>query len=295
MENGRVVKGVHFAEVKDAGDPVVLAKKYSDDGADELVFLDITASQQGRETMKNIVRRVAKVIDIPFTVGGGIKKLEDARAILLNGADKVSINTAAVKNPGLIGELMSIFGKQCIVVAIDAKRSYDFEKKDVKKNTFPLDDDKKGLKYFQNGNKDKDKKNQGDIIEENEEHPNNSRNKGKYWFEVKIYGGKVGTGIDAIQWAQKIESLGAGEILLTSIDTDGTEYGYDIELTKAICEAVRIPVIASGGCGTPEHMSCVFKRTDVDAALAASIFHYDKYSVDKVKKYLKKKGIRIRI
>jgi cyclase len=295
VDNGRVVKGVHFAKVKDAGDPVVLAKKYSDDGADELVFLDITASQQGRETMKNIVRKVAKVIDIPFTVGGGIKKLEDARAILLNGADKVSINTAAVKNPRLIGELMSIFGKQCIVVAIDAKRSYDFEKKDVKKNTFPLDDDKKGLKYFQNGNKNKDKKNQNDIIEENEEHPNNSRNKGKYWFEVKIYGGKEGTGIDAIQWAQRIESLGAGEILLTSIDTDGTEYGYDIELTKAICEAVRIPVIASGGCGEPEHMSCVFKRTDVDAALAASIFHYDKYSVDKVKKYLKKKGIKIRI
>lgn len=290
-----MVKGVHFAEVKDAGDPVVLAKKYSDDGADELVFLDITASQQGRETMKNIVRRVAKVIDIPFTVGGGIKKLEDARAILLNGADKVSINTAAVKNPGLIGELMSIFGKQCIVVAIDAKRSYDFEKKDIMKNTFPLDDDKKGLKHIQNGNKDKDKKNQNDIIEENEEHPNNKLNKGKYWFEVKIYGGKEGTGIDAIQWAQRIESLGAGEILLTSIDTDGTEYGYDIELTKAICKAVRIPVIASGGCGTPEHMSCVFKRTDVDAALAASIFHYDKYSVDKVKKYLKKKGIRIRI
>jgi imidazole glycerol-phosphate synthase subunit HisF len=295
VDNGRVVKGVHFAEVKDAGDPVALAKKYSDDGADELVFLDITASQQGRETMKNIVRRVAKVIDIPFTVGGGIKKLEDARAILLNGADKVSINTAAVKNPGLIGELMSIFGKQCIVVAIDAKRSYDFERKDVKKNTFPLDDDKKGLKYIQNGNKDKDRKNQNDIIGENEEPPNNSRNKGKYWFEVKIYGGKEGTGIDAIQWAQRIESLGAGEILLTSIDTDGTEYGYDIELTKAICEAVRIPVIASGGCGKPEHMSCVFKRTDVDAALAASIFHYDKYSVDKVKKYLKKKGIKIRI
>jgi cyclase len=295
VDNGRVVKGVHLAKVKDAGDPVVLAKKYSDDGADELVFLDITASQQGRETMKNIVRRVAKVIDIPFTVGGGIKKLEDARAILLNGADKVSINTAAVKNPGLIGELMSIFGKQCIVVAIDAKRSYDFEKKDGKKNIFPLDDDKKGLKYNQKGNKNKDKKNQNNIIEESEEQPNNSCNKRKYWFEVKIYGGKEGTGIDAIQWAQRIESLGAGEILLTSIDTDGTEYGYDIELTKAICEAVRIPVIASGGCGEPEHMSCVFKRTDVDAALAASIFHYDKYSVDRVKKFLKKNGIKIRI
>jgi imidazole glycerol-phosphate synthase subunit HisF len=295
VDNGRVVKGVHFAEVKDAGDPVALAKKYSDDGADELVFLDITASQQGRDTMKNVVRKVARVIDIPFTVGGGIKRLEDARAILLNGADKVSINTAAVKNPELIGELMSIFGKQCIVVAIDAKRSYDFEKKDGKKNFFPLDDDKTGLKHNQKSNKDKYKKKQNDIIEENEEQPRNSRNKGKYWFEVKIYGGKEGTGIDAIQWAQEIESLGAGEILLTSIDTDGTEYGYDIELTKAICEAVRIPVIASGGCGKPEHMSCVFKRTDVDAALAASIFHYDKYSVDKVKKYLKKNGIKIRI
>jgi imidazole glycerol-phosphate synthase subunit HisF len=290
VDNGRVVKGVHFAEVKDAGDPVALAKKYSDDGADELVFLDITASQQGRDTMKNVVRKVARVIDIPFTVGGGIKRLEDARAILLNGADKVSINTAAVKNPELIGELMSIFGKQCIVVAIDAKRSYDFEKKDGKKNFFPLDDDKTGLKHNQ-----KYKKKQNGIIEENEEQPKNSHNKGKYWFEVKIYGGKEGTGIDAIQWAQEIESLGAGEILLTSIDTDGTEYGYDIELTKAICEAVRIPVIASGGCGKPEHMSCVFKRTDVDAALAASIFHYDKYSVDKVKKYLKKNGIKIRI
>lgn len=290
-----MVKGVHFVEVKDAGDPVALAKKYSDDGADELVFLDITASQQGRDTMKNIVRRVASVVDIPFTVGGGIKKLEDARAILLNGADKVSINTAAVKNPELIGELMSIFGKQCIVVAIDAKRNYDFEKKEGKKNIFPVDDDKKGLKYNQKGNKNKDKKNQNDIIEENEEQPSNSGNKGKYWFEVKIYGGKEGTGIDAIQWAKKIESLGAGEILLTSIDTDGTEYGYDIELTKAICQAVRIPVIASGGCGEPEHMSRVFKRTDVDAALAASIFHYDKYGVDKVKKYLKKNGIKIRI
>src|ERR671922_454432 len=165
VDNGRVVKGVHFAEVKDAGDPVALAKKYSNDGADELVFLDITASQEGRDTMKNIIRRVANVIDIPFTVGGGIKKLEDARAILLNGADKVSINTAAVKDPELIRELMSIFGKQCIVVAIDAKRNYG----------------KGGKNFFKNMN-----------------------GKEKYWFEVRIYGGKEPTGIDAIEWAKTV-------------------------------------------------------------------------------------------
>ncbi|MDQ4101910.1 MAG: imidazole glycerol phosphate synthase cyclase subunit, partial [Thermoproteota archaeon] len=184
VDNGRVVKGIHFAEVKDAGDPVELCKKYREQGADELVFLDITASQQGRETMVNIVRKVAEVIDIPFTVGGGIKKLEDARDILLSGADKVSINTAAVKNPKLITELMSIFGKQCIVIAIDAKRNYNIEKD---KTIFK---DKGGRKF---------------------------------WFEVRIYGGKEGTGLDAIRWAKEVEQRWAGEILLTSIDADGTE------------------------------------------------------------------------
>jgi imidazole glycerol-phosphate synthase subunit HisF len=280
VDSGRVVKGVRFTKVKDAGDPVTLAKKYSNDGADELVFLDITASREGRDTMKNIVRRVARVIDIPFTVGGGIKKLEDARTILLNGADKVSINTAAVKNPELIGELVSIFGKQCVVVAIDAKRNYMCENLGGEKDLFSL----------------------GNIRKYNEmalsrkissKHPGEHGK--KYWFEVNIYGGKESTGIDAIHWAKKIEALGAGEILLTSIDTDGTEYGYDLGLTKLICEAVRIPVIASGGCGEPKHMLHVFKRTDVDAALAASIFHYDKFSVKKVKKYLKDNGIQIRI
>jgi imidazole glycerol-phosphate synthase subunit HisF len=254
VDNGRVVKGVHFAEVKDAGDPVELAKKYSEQGADELVFLDITASQQGRDTMKSVVRKVASVIDIPFTVGGGIKKLEDARDILLSGADKVSINTAAVKNPELITRLMEIFGKQCVVVAIDAKRNYDAAK---------------GKTIF----KDSDGK--------------------KYWFEVRIYGG--GTGVDAIKWAREIESRGAGEILLTSIDADGTENGYDIELTNAICESVRVPVIASGGCGKASHMLDVFEKADVDAALAASIFHYEKSTVDKVKRYLKRSGVRIRL
>jgi imidazole glycerol-phosphate synthase subunit HisF len=256
VDNGRVVKGVHFKEVKDAGDPVEFASKYSQQGADELVFLDITASQQGRETMKNVVRNVARIIDIPFTVGGGIKKLEDARDILLSGADKVSINTAAVKNSRLITELMSIFGKQCVVVAIDVKRNY----REGGKNIF-MDD---------------------------------LTNK-KYWFEVRIYGGKERTGIDAIEWAKKVESLGAGEILLTSIDADGTEDGYDIKLSKEVCEVVRIPVIASGGCGRPKHIIEVFKNTDVDAALAASIFHYKKYTIDKVKNYLKKNGIKIRV
>jgi cyclase len=257
VDNGRVVKGVHFAEVKDAGDPVEFAQKYIKQGADELIFLDITASQQGRETMRNVVRNVASVIDIPFTVGGGIKKLEDARDILLNGADKVSINTAAVKNPKLINKLMSIFGKQCIVVAIDAKRNYG----------------KYGKNFFYEGVK----------------------NKKEFWFEVRIYGGKEGTGIDAIDWARKVESLGAGEILLTSIDSDGTENGYDILLTKAICQATRIPIIASGGCGSPKHMLEVFEETDVDAALAASIFHYEKSTIDKVKEYLKRNGINIRL
>ena len=257
VDNGRVVKGVHFAKVKDAGDPVEFAQKYIKQGADELIFLDITASQQGRETMRNVVRKVASVIDIPFTVGGGIKKLEDARDILLNGADKVSINTAAVKNPELINELMSIFGKQCIVVAIDAKRNYG-----------------KGGKYF---------------------FYDGVQNKNKFWFEVRIYGGKEGTGIDAIEWAMQVESRGAGEILLTSIDSDGTENGYDIMLTKEICLATRIPIIASGGCGSPKHMLEVFEKADVDAALAASIFHYKKSTIDKVKKYLKENGIKIRL
>ena len=255
VDNGRVVKGIKFRGVKDAGDPVELAKKYSDQGADELVFLDITASKQDREIMKSMVKKVASVIDIPFTVGGGIKTLADAREILLNGADKVSINTASVKNPELVTELMKIFGRQCIVAAIDVKRNYG------------TDD-----KHTATSGPDKD-----------------------YYFEVMIYGGSKGTGIDAIQWAKKVEQLGAGEILLTSIDADGTKNGYDIELTNTICNNVRIPVIASGGCGSSEHMVEVFNKTDVDAVLAASIFHYDKLTLEKVKKNLAQKGIQTRL
>lgn len=255
VDSGRVVKGKHFLDIKDAGDPVLLAERYSKEGADELIFLDITASEQGRETMKNVVRKVAGVIDIPFTVGGGIRSMADARDVLLSGADKVSINTAAVKDPGLITKLMKIFGKQCVVVAIDAKRNYKITKR---KNVI-----------IANGK--------------------------KFWYEVYIYGGKKPTGIDAIAWAKKVAKLGAGEILLTSIDMDGTQMGYDIELTKAISNSVNIPVIASGGCGEPKHMLDVFKHGDADAALAASIFHYEQYPVPRVKNYLRKNGISVRI
>ena len=255
VANGRVVKGLHFESIKDAGDPVLLAQKYSNEGADELVFLDITASQEQRETIRSLVSKVAQVIDIPFTVGGGVKTLQHARDILLCGADKVAINTGAVKNPQIITELMNLFGRQCVVVAIDAKRNYDVSK---------------GKNIFSEGDK-------------------------KFWFELFIYGGKKETGIDAIEWAKKVQDLGAGEILLTSIDRDGTKDGYDLVLTKAIVEAVKIPVVASGGCGQPSHMLEVFKKTDVDAALAASIFHYETHSVDRVKEFLKENNIQVRL
>jgi len=232
-----------------------LAKKYSDEGADELVFLDITASEEQRETIKTLVKQVAQVIDIPFTVGGGVKTLQHARDILLSGADKVAINTGAVKNPEIITDLMELFGKQCVVVAIDAKRNYNTEEE---KNIFS----------------------EGDQT---------------FWFEVFVYGGKKGTGLDAIEWAKKVERLGAGEILLTSIDMDGTKDGYDILLTNEIVNSVSIPVIASGGCGKPEHMLSIFKESNVDAALAASIFHYESQAVNRVKEFLKEHNIPVRL
>ena len=255
VKDGRVVKGLNFESIKDAGDPVELAKKYSLEGADELIFLDISASDEHRKTIKDLVRNVASVIDIPFTVGGGVQSLDDARAILLNGADKVGINTGAIKNPHIITELMKLFGKQCVVVAIDAKRNYDV------KNDVTLFSDN------------------GKI----------------FWFEVFIYGGKTGTGKDAIKWAKQVEDLGAGEILLTSIDMDGTKDGYDILLTKSVVDSVSVPVIASGGCGKPDDMISVFKESNVDAALAASIFHYQTHGVNGVKEYLKEKQIPVRL
>ena len=255
VKEGRVVKGLNFESIKDAGDPVELAAKYSDEGADELVFLDITASNEKRETIKDLVRKVASVIDIPFTVGGGINSLEDARNILLNGADKVGVNTGAINNPQLVTELMELFGRQCVVVAIDAKKNFS-----IKENVTIFSEDDR-----------------------------------KFWFEVFIYGGKKETGIDAIYWAKKVDRLGAGEILLTSIDKDGTKDGYDILLTKSIVDSVSIPVIASGGCGKPDDMVDVFKKTNVDAALAASIFHYDAHGVKTVKKFLNEKEIPVRL
>ena len=255
VKNGRVVKGLNFESIKDAGDPVKLAEKYGNEGADELVFLDITASDEQRKTIKELVRKVASVIDIPFTVGGGVKSLDDARNILLSGADKVGINTGAIKNPQIITELMELFGRQCVVVAIDAKRNYNV---DNSKNIF-------------------------------------SENDKQFWFEVFIYGGKEGTGIDVIEWVKEAEKLGAGEILLTSIDKDGTKDGYDILLTSKVVDSVSIPVIASGGCGKPDDMIEVFKKSNVDAALAASIFHYDTHGVNGVKSYLKNKEIPVRL
>ena len=255
VANGRVVKGLHFDSIKDAGDPVQLAEKYSNEGADELVFLDISASEEQRETIKSLVKKVAEVIDIPFTVGGGVKTLQHARNILLSGADKVAINTGAVKNPEIITELMELFGKQCIVVAIDAKRNYNTEK---------------GKNIFSEGDK-------------------------KFWFEVFIYGGKKGTELDAMDWAKTVANLGAGEILLTSIDRDGTKDGYDIILTKEIVNSVSIPVIASGGCGKPEDMLQIFKESNVDAALAASIFHYETQAVNRVKEFLKEHTVPVRL
>lgn len=255
VDNGRVVKGLNFESIRDAGDPVELASKYSKDGADELVFLDITASQEKRKTIKELVSSVAKVIDIPFTVGGGVNSMDDARNILLSGADKVGVNTGAVKNPTLLTELMTIFGKQCVVVAIDAKRNYS---EDCAKTVFEEDGK-------------------------------------KFWFEVFICGGRQATGLDAIRWAKKATELGAGEVLLTSIDRDGTKDGYDTLLTKKVVDTVSVPVIASGGCGKPEDMHEIFEKSNVDAALAASIFHYEGQSVSRVKEILRDKNISVRL
>jgi len=255
VDKGRVVKGVRFVSLRDVGDPVELGAFYSSEGADELVFLDITASPEGRATMVEVARRVAENITIPFTVGGGIRSVEDARKLLMNGADKVSINTLAVKKPESIRQLALEFGSQCVVVAIDAKRNYTPNEK---------------AKMF--------------VDEEGK----------PCWFEVYIYGGRVPTGIDAIWWAKKAEELGAGEILLTSIDKDGTKQGYDLILTRGVVEAVNIPVIASGGAGKPEHMLEAFK-VGADATLAASIFHYGIYRIREVKEFLRKAGVNVRL
>ncbi len=254
VDHGKVVKGVNFVNLKKAGNPVELAKRYSDEGADELVFLDITASSEKRDILRGVVEGVAKAISIPFTVGGGIRNVSDARLVLCSGADKVSVNTAAVENPQLITKLADVFGQQCVVVAIDAKR-----RKEPRADKITVE-----------------------------------TSEGPVWFEVYTYGGRRPTGIDAIAWAVRAAELGAGEFLVTSMDRDGTEDGYDIELTRTISEKVNVPVIASGGAGLPEHFLEVFTDGKADAALAASVFHYNKYPVPVIKEFLRKQGVIIR-
>jgi len=241
VNNGRVVKGVNFVNLTDAGDPVEIAAAYDEAGADELVFLDITASSDGRKTVLDMVRKVAERVFIPFTVGGGIRTVDDFKEILREGADKISVNSAAIKRPELIKEAAEKFGSQCVVVAIDAKRREPFD-----------------------------------------------------GWNIYLNGGRVDTGIDAIEWAKKAESLGAGEILLTSMDCDGTKNGYDIELTRQISEAVSIPVIASGGAGKLEHFKDAVTDGKADAVLAASLFHFKELEIKEVKEYLKEEGISVR-
>ncbi len=242
VDAGRVVKGINFVDIRDAGDPVEMAKMFNKQGADELVFLDITASSDGRAIMSDVVARTAEQVFIPLTVGGGIRTVADFREMLRRGADKISVNSAALKNPTLISEAAEKFGSQCVVCAIDAKRKTD----------------------------------------------------GSGW-EVYLNGGRVGTGRDAVAWALEAEKLGAGEILLTSMDTDGTKDGYDIPLTKAISEAVKIPVIASGGAGQLEHFRDAITQASADAVLVASLFHYGVYTVGDVKNYLKSENIPVRL
>ncbi len=256
---GRVVKGIEFKQIKYAGIPWRLAEKYYKEGADEIVFLDITASYEKRETMVNVIEKTSENVFIPLTVGGGIRILEDARRVFNAGADKVSINTAAINNPMTVNRLARYFGSQACVVAIDAKARYVSRPEDA--------EDRIVIRTSQ----------------------------GLCWFECSIYGGRKFTGLDAIKWALEVEERGAGEILLTSMDRDGTKEGYDISLTKAISERVSIPVIASGGCGTPEHILEVFQNTPVSAALAASIFHYETYSIKEIKEFLTEKGITVRL
>jgi imidazole glycerol-phosphate synthase subunit HisF len=258
IKEGRVVKGVKFLGLKDAGDPVEVAKVYDAQGADELVFLDITASVEKRKTLVSLVERIANNIFMPFTVGGGVGGIDDIRVILNAGAEKVSLNTQAVRFPELIGEAAKRFGSQCIVVAIDAKR----------------------CRSVQNSSNDATTKRRNDQTDQ---------------WEVYINGGRTPTALDAVEWAVKAATLGAGEILLTSMDADGTKDGYDLALTKAICDKVDIPVIASGGAGKPEDFYRVLSETGADAALAASLFHYQELSVKEVKEYLKQKGVSVRL
>lgn len=240
VQNGRVIKGVNFIDIRDAGDPVELAKHYSDQGADEIVFLDITATVEARKTVADVVERTAQQVFVPLTVGGGIRTVEDVQILLRSGADKISMNSAAVADPGLIARAAERFGSQCVVLAVDAWA------------------------------------------------------RGDGGWEVVVDGGRTPTGLDLIEWVRRGEALGAGEILLTSMDADGTKAGFDIAMTRAVTRAVGIPVIASGGCGKLEHFEEVFRETDCDAALAASLFHFRELSIPQVKEYLRGRGVPVR-
>ena len=269
VKDGRVVKGTKFLELRDAGDPVEVARVYDREGAEELCFLDITASHENRGTILDVVRRTAEEVFMPLTVGGGIRNLDDIRNLLNAGADKVSINTAAVNDPEFVKRAAERFGSQCIVVAIDAKR---VQKPEVEKLRRWEVENAQPLNLLASQPHDS-------VIS----------------WEVFTHGGRKTTGLDAIEWAKKMEGFGAGEILLTSMDRDGTKDGYDIELTKALSEAVGIPVIASGGVGNPEHIYQGLTVGKADAALAASIFHYKEYSIRQVKNYLRERGMEIRL
>jgi len=244
VNRGRVVKGTNFLNLRDAGDPVQVAARYEEEGADELVFLDITASHEGREIMLDVVRRTAEVIFMPLTVGGGIRTVDDIRALLKAGCDKVSINSAACRNPDFVRQAARRFGSQCIVVNIDPKR----------------------------------------VMRE-----------GREFWEVHINGGRIGTGLEAVAWAREVERLGAGEIVLTSMDADGTKNGYDLEITRAVTDAVSIPVVASGGAGSPEHLADAIRIGGADAALAASIFHFGQYTIEETKGVMRQRGIPVRM
>lgn len=280
VSGGRVVKGTRFVSTRDAGDPVELAARYGEQGADELVFLDITASEERRRTITALVRDVAGVLDIPFTVGGGVSELRHARDILLSGADKVAINTGAVRDPSILTGLMDLFGRQCVVVAIDAKRNYSLGG--------GAEAAAGAAKGWGGGD--------GAGIE-GPVRVHRGPDGRPFWFEVHVYGGKRPVGIDAVAWAARAQEMGAGEVLLTSIDRDGTKDGYDLDLTSAVSGSVGIPVVASGGCGTPAHMAEVLAGRDgaADAALAASIFHYGSYGIAAVKRFLFDAGVPVRL
>ena len=267
VKDGRVVKGTHFLELRDAGDPVENARAYDEQGADELTFLDITASAERRKIILEVVRRTAEEVLMPLTVGGGIRSLEDIRELLRAGADKVSINTAAVENVDLVREASEKFGSQCIVVAIDAKR------RPAEDGLWPL-----AAQVALRGS--------GSEMAELAQ---------RLSWEVYIHGGRTPTGLDALEWARKMESNGAGEILLTSMDRDGTKEGYDLPLTRIISDALSIPVIASGGAGTFEHLRQALVQGRADAVLIASIFHYREHTVREVKEYLRKGGLTVRL